>query len=152
MGVRIHEIDFYVDDLRKMVEFYRDVLGVGTKWDMRTRSAVLQHEGIRIVMHERELMPEELGLQPEPQRLDASFMLIIELPYYGDVDREFVWITKAGGRAVQSPQNEGSGRRVAQIADPEGHLVQLQSDNRGSPEWEEFLERYGPASPEPSVN
>lgn len=140
--MHIQEITLYVNNLQSMVEFYRDVLGMVVKWDLRERKAQLRHDGMNLVLQERKPLPEEWGNAGELCGLNESFMLSIHLPYFADVDREYNWIVRAGGRAVQVPQAHDAGTRSAIVADPEGNLIQLVSDNHGLPEWEALLESF----------
>ena len=53
MGTRFNLVGLFVGDLRAMVAFYRDVLGVEIDWDEQGPYAEFKHEGIRFAMYER---------------------------------------------------------------------------------------------------
>ena len=132
MGTRIDMIGVFVNDLHKMVAFYRDVLGFDTEWDGQGPFAEFRHEGVRFSMYERSELPDLLGVEPSyPSSLNGTFELAIELPRFEDVDGEFRRLVSKGGRSVYEPRDEPWGMRSSMIADPEGNLVEIGSWNSG---------------------
>lgn len=132
MGTRIDMIGLFVADLRKMVAFYRDVLGFGSDWDGSGPYAEFRHEGVRFSMYERAQLPGLLGQAPAfPAGLNGTFELAIDLPTSADVDREFERVVNAGGTPVYAPRDEPWGMRSSMVADPEGNLIEIGSWNRG---------------------
>jgi lactoylglutathione lyase len=132
MGTRIDMIGIFVGDIRKMVAFYRDVLGFEIEWDGRGPYAEFRNDGVRFSMYERAQLPGLLGQEPSfPNGLNGTFELAIDLPSSADVDREFKRIVEAGGRAVYAPRMEPWNMYSSMIADPEGNMVEVGSWNRG---------------------
>jgi catechol 2,3-dioxygenase-like lactoylglutathione lyase family enzyme len=132
MATRIDMIGIFVDDLQRMVSFYRDVLGFQIEWDGHGPFAEFKHEGVRFSMYQRSELPALLGAIPSyPAGLNGTFELAIDLPRFEDVDGEFNRLIAGGARPVYDPRDEPWGMRSSMIADPEGNLVEVGSWNRG---------------------
>ncbi len=132
MGTRIDMIGIFVDDLHRMVAFYRDVLGFEINWDGQGPFAEFKHEGIRFSMYQRSQLPALLGTEPSfPADLNGTFELAIDLPRSEDVDGEFNRLVARGARSIYEPRDEPWGMRSSMIADPEGNLIEVGSWNRG---------------------
>jgi lactoylglutathione lyase len=132
MSTRLDMIGIYVNDLHKMVSFYRDVLGFKIDWDGKGPYAEFQNEGVRFSMYERSQLPALLGQTPAyPGGLNGTFELAIDLPASADVDREFERVIQAGGKSIYAPRQEPWGMYSSMIADPEGNLIEIGSWNRG---------------------
>lgn len=133
MGTRFDMIGIFVNDLSRMVEFYREVLGFEITWDGQGPYAEFKHEGIRFSMFEREQLPNLLGQTPTyPTGLNGTFELAIDLPTSAEADREFERIVEGGGLPIYAPRDEPWGMHSAMIADPEGNIIEIGSWNRGS--------------------
>jgi lactoylglutathione lyase len=133
MSTRLDMIGIYVNDLHKMVSFYRDVLGFKIDWDGQGPYAEFQNEGVRFSMYERSQLPALLGQTPAyPGGLNGTFELAIDLPTSADVDREFERVNQAGAQSVYAPRQEPWGMYSSMIADPEGNLIEIGSWNRGA--------------------
>ncbi len=61
MGIKFDAFGVFVKDLRVMIEFYRDILGVEIEWDGNGPHAEFRHEGKRFMMYERKELPGYLG-------------------------------------------------------------------------------------------
>jgi lactoylglutathione lyase len=133
MGTRLDMIGIYVNDLHRMVEFYRDVLGFEIEWDGQGPYAEFKHEGIRFSMFERAQLPGLLGQAPTySSGLNGTFELAIDWPTSADADEAFERSVAAGAQAIYAPRNEPWGMRSSMIADPEGNLIEIGSWNRGA--------------------
>ncbi|MTV50421.1 glyoxalase [Heliobacillus mobilis] len=137
MGVRFNGIGIFVCDIKIMVGFYRDVLGLEIDWNGEGPYAEFKHDGIRIMMYERKLLPGYLGTDVSfPTGLNGSFELAIDLPLFTDVDNEFERVVRLGAQSVVSPRNEPWGMRTSYVADPEGNLIEIGSWGKGEPKSE----------------
>jgi len=126
-------IGIFVKDLKSMVEFYRDIIGIEINWDGEGPYAEFDHEGIRFSMYLREKLPELLGKKPTfPSEINGTFELAIDLPFFKDVDVEYKRVIKTGATPVYRPRNEPWGMRSSMIADPEGNLIEIGSWNKGA--------------------
>ncbi|MBC9786423.1 VOC family protein [Heliobacterium chlorum] len=137
MGIKFDAIGIFVGNIKKMVAFYRDVLGLDIDWDEEGPHAEFKHEGIRVMMYERKLLPGYLGTDVSfPTGLNGTFELAIDLPLFSDVDKEFERVVGLGAQPVVSPRNEPWGMRTSYVADPEGNLIEIGSWGKGEPKSE----------------
>ncbi len=129
MSTRFDMIGIFVNDLPKMVAFYRDALGVSIDWDGKSPYAEFKHEGIRLSMYERKELPKLLGQTPDfPAKLNGTFELAINVGAKENVDKKFHEIVSKGGKIVYPPRDEPWKMRSAMVADPEGNLIEIASD------------------------
>ncbi len=132
MGTQLDMIGIFVNDLHKMVTFYRDVLGFEVDWDGKGSYAEFKHQGIRFSMYERARLPSLLGQPPTyPGGLNGTLELAIDLPTSADADRFFERVVQAGGKPIYAPRDEPWGMHSSMIADPEGNMIEIGSWNRG---------------------
>jgi len=132
MGTRFDSICLFVQDLQKMVAFYRDVLGFEIEWDRKGPYAEFKHHGIRFSMYERSELPKLLGKKPDyPRGLNGTFELALDLPRFEDVDKEYSRVVNAGAIPVYKPRDEPWGMRSSMVTDPEGNLIEIGSWNKG---------------------
>ncbi|MDD1777667.1 MAG: VOC family protein [Candidatus Helarchaeota archaeon] len=129
MGTKFDMIGIFVEDIHRMVAFYKDVLGVDIDWDGEGPYAEFKHEGIRLSMFERKLLPDLLGHTPEyPITLNGTFEMAINVGKPENVDVKFQVIVAKGGKPIYAPRNEPWKMRSAMIADPEGNMIEIASD------------------------
>ncbi len=122
-------IGIFVDDIHRMVDFYKNALGVEIDWNGQGPYAEFKHEGIRLSMYARSELPRLLGQAPEfPARLNGTFELAINVGAPENVDTKYNAILAAGGRPVYAPRDEPWKMRSAMLADPEGNLIEIASD------------------------
>ncbi|HWQ10620.1 MAG TPA: VOC family protein [Holophaga sp.] len=134
MGTRFDMIGIFVNDLGRMVAFYRDALGVAIEWDGVGPYAEFRHEGIRFSMYERAQLPGLLGEAPSyPVGINGTFELAIDYPTSAEADQAFAQIVQAGGRPVYAPRDEPWGMHSSMVADPEGNLIEIGSWNGQKP-------------------
>ena len=136
MTIRFDIIGLFVKDMKKMVEFYRDVVGLKVEWDGKQPYAEFEHEGIRFAFYEREKLPALLdGPDPTyPAGLNGTFELAIDLPTFDDVEPTFRRYVLSGADPVYEPRMEPWGMRSSMVADPEGNLIEIGSWNKGNQE------------------
>lgn len=73
MSIKFDMIGLFVNDLKKMVTFYRDVIGIEIDWDGNGPYAGFKHQGIRFFMYKRQKLPELLGQTPfYPAGIDGN--------------------------------------------------------------------------------
>ena len=135
MGLKFDAFGIFVKDLKTMVEFYRDVLGVEIEWNEKGPHAEFKHEGIRFMMYERKELTGYLGSEVTyPCGVNGTFELAIDLPCFENVDKEFERVVKMGAKPVFSPRNEPWGMRSSFVTDPEGNLIEIGSWGNGKNE------------------
>jgi lactoylglutathione lyase len=133
MGAHFDMIGIFVQDLPRMVAFYRDGLGIDITWDGQGPYAEFKHAGIRFSMYARAELPGLLGQAPTyPAGLNGTFELALDLPRFEDVDGEYARVVQAGAQPVYAPRLEPWGMRSSMVADPEGNLIEIGSWNKGA--------------------
>jgi catechol 2,3-dioxygenase-like lactoylglutathione lyase family enzyme len=132
MGLKFDAFGIFVNDLHKMVEFYRDVLGVDIDWDGKGPYAEFNHEGIRFMMYERKELIDYLGKEVSyPKGINGTFELAIDLPKISDVDIEYKRVVSMGAIPIYPPRDEPWGMRSSFVHDPEGNLIEIGSWGKG---------------------
>lgn len=129
MKIKFDMIGIFVNDLNKMVDFYKNVIGIDTDWDGTGPYAEFKHEGIRFSMFERQKLPELLGQKPSyPRGINGTFELAINVGKPEQVDVAYNKMVKAGATPIYDPRDEPWNMRSSMIADPEGNLIEIGSD------------------------
>lgn len=132
MGIKLNAIGLFVGDMKRMVAFYKDVIGMDVDWDGQGSHVEFRHEGIRFMMYERRELNGYLGVEVSyPAGINGTFQLAIDLPKFSDVDTEFKRITDLGATPIFSPRDEPWGMRSSFVADPEGNLIEIGSWGKG---------------------
>jgi catechol 2,3-dioxygenase-like lactoylglutathione lyase family enzyme len=129
MKTKFDSIAIFVADLKKMIEFYRDVIGLEIEWNGEGPYAEFKHEGIRFAMYERRMLPELLGREPSfPIGINGTFELAINVGHKENVDDFFHGVVEAGAVPIYEPRDEPWKLRSSMVADPEGNLIEIASD------------------------
>jgi catechol 2,3-dioxygenase-like lactoylglutathione lyase family enzyme len=130
MKAKIDMIGLFVEDMPKMVAFYRDVLGFPVKAASPDNAFTeFECEGVRLSMFRRALLPQVLGQTPSyPKGLNGTFEIAFNVGAKENVDTTFEKFVKAGAAVVYAPRDEPWKMRSAMIADPEGNLIEIGSD------------------------
>ena len=129
MKTKFDMFGIFVENLRVMVDFYKNVIGIECDWNGEGPYAEFRHNGIRFSMFERKELPKLLGQSPEfPKRINGTFELAINVGVPENVDIKFHEIISNGGKEIYAPRNEPWKMRSAMITDPEGNLIEIASD------------------------
>ena len=129
MKIKFDMIGLFVNDLPKMVNFYKNVIGLDITWDDEHAYAEFKHEGIRFSMFEREKLPELLGQTPTfPKGINGTFELAINVGEPKNVDISFYKMIEAGANSIYEPRNEPWKMRSAMISDPDNNLIEIASN------------------------
>lgn len=127
--VKFDMIGIFVGNLRAMVDFYKNVIGIEIDWDGNGPYAEFKHDGIRFSMYERKELPHLLGQTPEyPLKLNGTFELAINVGKPENVDVKFQEIISKGAKEIYPPRNEPWKMRSAMLTDPEGNIIEIASD------------------------
>ena len=131
MGIKLNAIGLFAKDLKVMIDFYRDVIGMDIEWDGGPY-AEFKHEGIRFMMFGRKDFEQITGSAlTYPSGLNGTFELAIDLPLFSDVDKEYVRLVSLGATPVYPPKDEHWGMRTSYVADPDGNLIEVGSWGTG---------------------
>ena len=129
MKIKFDMVGIFVSDLKEMVRFYHNTIGIDIEWDGKGSYAEFKHEGIRFAMFERKELSKILGQNPSyPKGINGTFELAINVGKPDDVDKVFNRLVSAGATPIYKPRNEPWKMRSAMIADPEGNLIEIGSD------------------------
>jgi lactoylglutathione lyase len=132
MALRFDMIGLFPIDMKRMVTFYKELLGVEVDWDGKGPYAEFKHEGIRFAMYARGELPKLLGKLPDFTRgTNGTFELAVDLPHFEDVDPEYQRALSLGASAIYGPRMEPWGMRSSMVGDPEGNLIEIGSWNKG---------------------
>ena len=132
MPLHFDMIGLFPQDLARMVEFYKALLGVEVEWDGKGPYAEFKHEGIRFAMYARAELPALLDQEPDYTRgINGTLELAIDLPHFEDVEGEYERALSLGAKPVYAPRMEPWGMRSSMVADPEGNLIEIGSWNKG---------------------
>jgi lactoylglutathione lyase len=131
MGVRFNMVGIFVSDIGRMVEFYRDVLGMEVKSEGEYYT-LFEHEGIELGMFSRSMAPDFIEAElTYPSGVNGTFSLSIDVDAFYDVDDEFERLIEAGATAVAQPKDVPWGQRSSMVADPEGNMIEISSWGKG---------------------
>ena len=129
MSIKFDMIGIYVEDIDKMVDFYKNAIGLEIDWNGEGPYAEFKHEGIRFSMFTRKELPQLLGTIPDyPKRLNGTFELAINVGEPQNVDIKFKAIIAKGGIEIYPPRDEPWKMRSAMLSDPEGNIIEIASD------------------------
>ncbi len=129
MKIKFDLVGLFVKDLKNMVRFYKEVIGIDIEWNGDGPYAEFKHEGIRFAMYERKELPGLLGQEPTyPQGINGTFELAINVGEPSKVDEIYNKLIASGAKPIYSPRNEPWEMRSSMIADPEGNLIEIGSD------------------------
>ena len=130
-NVRIDAVGLFVNDVKTMVDFYRDVVGFEIDWDGGP-FAEFKNDGVRFMLFPRRDFEQIVDKSFEyPKGLNGTMELAIDLPRFEDVDIEYKRLVEAGAAPVYAPKTEPWGMRSSYVADPEGNLLEIGSWNKG---------------------
>ncbi|MBE0687887.1 MAG: VOC family protein [Anaerolineaceae bacterium] len=129
MGTKFDMIGIFVDDIHKMVDFYKNIIGLEIDWNGEGPYGEFKHEGIRFSMYSRKELPQLLGTTLEtPKKLNDTFELAINVGDPKNVDTKYLEIISKGGNEIYPPRDEPWNMRSAMVADPEGNIIEIASD------------------------
>lgn len=123
MKLEFGALGICVNDIAKMVEFYRNALGLDIDWDGGTFASARMSNGALLNFYK--------GSKPLPRDgINKTFQITCGPAGGGemtlaDVDREYERMIKAGAASVYTPRDEPYGFRVAWVADPEGNQIEI---------------------------
>lgn len=121
-------IGLFTTDNKRMVEFYRDVMGFTTDWNGEDANVMMRHGDMQLIMFPREMF--ELMTSQKygyPDGMNGTLEMAFHVPTYNDVDVEYNRAVDMGAKPVFAPQTMPWGQRTSYITDPEGNLIEIHS-------------------------
>ncbi len=126
--MRLDGFGIFVNDMAKMIRFYRDVLGFEIKEDENTSNVYLKKDGTLFLLYGRkdfEKMTNQKYGYAEGK--NGHFELALYVDTFDEVDRAFADVISKGAEPVMEPTTEPWGQRTCYIADPEGNIIEIGS-------------------------
>lgn len=117
--------------MKKMMRFYRDVLGFHTDWDGGNFAEFETVSGkTTLFLYSRREFAKALGQEYcPPWGINFSFEIALWLPEYTDVDSEYRRLSQLGVQFPCGGPVFDFGIRNFYVADPEGNLLEIGSTN-----------------------
>lgn len=129
--MRLDGFGLFVDDMGKMIRFYRDVLGFEIKEAEDTLNVYLVKDGTLFMLYERDNFEKMTSRKYEYLKgLNGHFEIALYVDAFEEVDVEFEKAVAKGAVPVLEPATEPWGQRTCYISDPEGNLIEIGSFNR----------------------
>jgi len=129
MSVLSHSVHtgVFVEDVEKMVHFYRDILGFETDWDGGPFAQFKVKDG-GLFLFDRKQFAESMNQPYEPAKgVNLTMEIGIGVPTKADVDSEYARLKAWGVRFAQEPITHPWGQRNFWILDPEGNYIEVGS-------------------------
>lgn len=131
MAMRLDGFGIFVNDMGKMIRFYRDVLGFEIKEDENTSNVYLIKDDTLFLFYGRDDFEKMTSKRYEYVKgLNGHFEIALYVDTFEEVDKEFERAVAAGAEPVLEPETEPWGQRTCYIADPEGNLIEIGSFNK----------------------
>ncbi|WP_028515903.1 VOC family protein [Ruminococcus flavefaciens] len=129
--MRLDGFGLLVEDMGKMIRFYRDVLGFEIKEDENTSNVYLLKDGTLFLLYGRKDFEKMTNRKYEYLKgVNGHFELALYVDTYEEVDKEYERVIGMGAKPILEPTTEPWGQRTCYIADPEGNLIEIGSFNR----------------------
>lgn len=129
--MRLDGFGLFVDDMAKMIRFYRDVLGFEIKEGEDTSNVYLVKDKTLFLLYGRKDFEKMTSRKYQYIKgLNGHFEIALYVDTFEEVDREYEKAIEKGAVSVLAPETEPWGQRTCYIADPEGNLIEIGSFNR----------------------
>ena len=129
--MRLDGFGLFVEDMGRMIRFYRDVLGFEIKEDEDTSNVYLVKDGTLFLLYGRRDFEQMTNRKSQYIKgLNGHFELALYVDTFDEVDAEFARVVGMGAEPVLPPTTEPWGQRTCYIADPEGNLIEIGSFNK----------------------
>lgn len=129
--MRLDGFGLFVNDMGKMIRFYRDVLGFEIKEGEDTPNVYLVKDGTLFLLYGRNDFEKMTSRKYEYIKgLNGHFEIALYVDTFEEVDKAYEDAVAKGAVSVLAPETEPWGQRTCYIADPEGNLVEIGSFNR----------------------
>lgn len=126
--MRLDGFGIFVEDMGKMIRFYRDVLGFEIKEAEDTSNVYLIKDGTLFLFYGRKDFEAMTSRKYDYVKgLNGHFELALYVDTFEQVDKAFADVTAKGAQPVLEPTTEPWGQRTCYIADPEGNLIEIGS-------------------------
>lgn len=129
--MKLDGMGLFVNDMAKMVQFYRDVLGFEIKEGTGAVNVYLIKDGTLFMLYGRKDFESMTSRKYEYIKgLNGHFEIALYVDTFEEVDKCFADVVGKGATPVLEPTTEPWGQRTCYIADPEGNLIEIGSFNK----------------------
>ena len=129
--MKLDGFGLFVNDMGKMIRFYRDVLGFEIKEDENTPNVYLIKDGTLFMLYGRNDFEKMTSRKYEYiNGFNGHFEIALYVNTFEEVDKEYKKAISKGATPVLEPTDEPWGQRTCYIADPEGNLIEIASFNK----------------------
>ena len=129
--MRLDGFGLFVEDMAKMICFYRDVLGFEIKEDEDASNVYLIKDGTLFLLYGRKDFEKMTSRKYEYIKgLNGHTEIALYVDRFEEVDAEYEKAISKGAVSVLEPVTEPWGQRTCYIADPEGNLIEIGSFNK----------------------
>ena len=126
--MRLDGVGVLVEDMPKMLRFYRDVLGFEIKESEDTSNVYLVKDGTLFLLYGRKDFETMTSRKYEYLKgPNGHFEIALYVDKFAEVDEIFNRVIKQGATPILEPTTEPWGQRTCYIADPEGNLIEIGS-------------------------
>ena len=121
----------FVEDMPKMIRFYRDVLGFEIKESENAGNVYLIKDGTLFMLYERKNFEKMTNRKYEYVKgYNGHFEIALYVDTFEEVDQKYNEVIDKGAKSILEPVTEPWGQRTCYIADPEGNLIEIGSFNK----------------------
>ena len=129
--MRLDGFGLLVNDMGKMIRFYRDVLGFEIKEAEDSTNVYLVKDGTLFLLYGRKDFEKMTSRRYEYVKgLNGHSEIALYVDTFEEVDQVFKNAVTAGAEPVLEPITGPWGQRTCYIADPEGNLIEIGSWNK----------------------
>ena len=129
--MRLDGFGLFVEDMGRMIRFYRDVLGFEIKEDEDTSNVFLVKDGTLFLLYGRSDFEKMTSRRYEYIKgLNGHSEIALYVDTFEEVDERFKEVVSKGAQPILEPTTEPWGQRTCYIADPEGNLIEIGSFNK----------------------
>lgn len=129
--MKLDGFGLFVNDMAKMIRFYRDVLGFEIKEDEDTSNVYLIKDKTLFLLYGRNDFEKMTSRKYQYIKgLNGHFEIALYVDTFEEVDKAYADVIAKGAVSVMEPETESWGQRTCYIADPEGNLIEIGSFNK----------------------
>jgi len=129
--MKLDGFGLFVNDMPRMIQFYRDVLLFEIVDDEHTSNVYLKKDGTLFLLYRRsdfeKMTNQSFGYTT---KTNGHFEIALSVENYHMVDETFKSVISLGATPIMPPTTEPWGQRTCYIADPEGNLIEIGSFNQ----------------------
>ena len=129
--MRLDGFGIFVEDMARMIRFYRDVLGFEIKEAEDTSNVYLKKDDTLFLLYGRKDFEKMTNRRYDYIKgFNGHFEIALYVDTFEEVDAAFARAVKNGAVPILEPELEPWGQRTCYIADPEGNLIEIGSWNK----------------------